>query len=331
MLNADPTDPTQLRKAEDQSQLWPTINRVGAILAITAAVGTLIGLWVQLPRIPEVHVLVLGAERLWPTLTVPGLEYQVAYNGERVDHPWKLRIRLVNTGQQTIVAAGPHTNLIHDKMIIGLTSGTRVLNITQETASFPHALVVNELGQLELRFAQWRQREDAVYSLYVSTSEVDRVPGLVISERDIIDGEVRVIGTSAQAVRAAAPLLDRTPKVVATVGRFTGLLLSAGVAGLAIVLTVVELREWIRVARWAAQHRTAISESIERDALLDEEERRRYQVHPWKYPGTLADNIPAPPDRFPMVSSWLGAIAFTVSAMIVLLGAFAQMAGIVVW
>jgi len=300
-------------------------------LAIMAAIGTLIGLWVQLPRLAEINVHVLETERLWPTLTVPGLDYQVAYNGERVDHLWKVRVRLVNTGQETIIASGPHANLVHDKMRIGLTSGTKVLNVVKETASFPHVLVLNDSGDLELRFSQWRQREEAVYSLYVSMAEAGRVPGLVIPERDIIDGEVRVTGPSAQAGRAAAPLLDHAPKIVARVGRFTAILLSGGVAGLGLVLTAVVLRDWIRVARWTVQHRVAIDESIERDPLLDDDDRRRYEQQPWKYPGTLADSVPAPPERFPMVSSWLGAIGFTVSAMIVLLGAVAQMAAIILW
>src|SRR5688500_954571 len=120
---------------------WDWFNGIAVVLGAIAAVGSLLGVWLQAKIAqPSAQFEVLSTERVYPSTSVPGIDLSATYQGEPIQNRWKLRFRGINDGDQVIVGKGTKSTLLEESITLAFDSPAKVLGIDREEGSFPHQL-----------------------------------------------------------------------------------------------------------------------------------------------------------------------------------------------
>jgi len=242
-----------------------TVTRWKDIVALFAGlaslIGVAIGLWTQVkPSKPAAELQILSANRLTPTIDLPDLTSNFMYAGAPVRDLWKLKMRFINTGSVSIIGQGAKKNILGEYLTVQFNTSLKVFGrnvydvekgsyIQPEGESFPGATLVGEGGnRIYLKFQQWRPNEEVIYSLYVVSDTIEYQPPLPkVTERDIVDGDLKVRDFTTLALKQKMSLLDRLPKFLAILGRILGYLLILGVF---VTLVIFLSLMWVRKLQW---------------------------------------------------------------------------------
>lgn len=250
-------------------KFWVSFQRIAGILALIGVVVTVLTLWFQIrTKVLGGEIQVLLADKLTPFIDVPGLESKFEYQGDSVQELWKLRLRLVNDGDLTIIGRDSRKNILGEGIILGFPVNSKVLVIVEEKkdSSFPHTLTYLKITDsngiprenenvLQLKFDQWRPEEAVVYSLYISSDVNEQGPPLPhVDERCIIDGRLAVKDLHIATGLQPKPIIERLPKPMAVTGKILGVILACLLIVGATIFFINGVYERIRIWLWKRKH-----------------------------------------------------------------------------
>ena len=137
---------------------------------------------------------ILSTDELTELPPLVSLNGQFEFEGQEVEHLWKVRSRFINAGSTTLVGSGLQSQILGDALTFEFQEGIRILNLEEEQVSQDLNVSISSTGNsFELAFGQWREGESLVAAFSVDSLEVLQFsPSFEASGRPINDGELRV-------------------------------------------------------------------------------------------------------------------------------------------
>ena len=149
----------------------------------------------------RLDVSVVRVEELTKFRRVPHLKGNFVYNGQPVDRLWEVGIVINNSGKDTLVGVGDKKDLIGDSLVFGFLKGETIIDYFEEDNEPDVDLRTINGNCFRISFKQWRPNEEYSLSFYISTGPNYRhtPTPVVISKREIIGGEIRVLPLTVAA------------------------------------------------------------------------------------------------------------------------------------
>lgn len=185
------------------------VNTLVALLSLIVAIT--IGVLQFRSKVRELTCSVISSTELTSIQQVPGLASEFTYRDKKVTHLWKLNLNLFNSGTETLVGEGQHSNLIKDGVYFNFPNETEILNIEVISVDLPIQIIQTQPNLFALKFIQWRPDERANIAIYITS--VDASPTPLIPQavgRDIVDGNVIIKNPQTQPLPKKT-LLDFLP------------------------------------------------------------------------------------------------------------------------
>ena len=124
-----------------------------------------------IPEKTEVTAQILSCGELTKYSPIAELKGHFTYAGEDVAHLWKLTVKLINSGDKTIVGEGNQKNIIGEGLNFVFPDDTRILNIEEEANTFQSTITQPEPNQIQIQFRQWRSGEYSITCFYVASDK----------------------------------------------------------------------------------------------------------------------------------------------------------------
>lgn len=277
------TQDTQNRARKELTQIFGARIPIAVASAgiIVALVFGLLAMW---PKTIELTAQVLSGDELTLPLKVRGLVGHYTYGGTEVAHLWKIRVNFVNTGDRTLVGVGPSCNVLYGALHFEFPSETRILDTETDLDQLGAVVTVYEENKLKIEFEQWRKRENLIASFFVSSEALlEQPPLLRATERQIIDGEVRVETLTGQELprRSYLDVLP-LPRPLEVTTRLVGLVFAAFMIFLGGWFFIAPYG-YIRWVRWRARYLKQFEEYVTSSSEIPKHMKEFYI----KYPGRL--------------------------------------------
>ncbi len=199
-----------------------------------------------------ITVEIVRSNELTSVQNVPNLEVQYYYKEQRVDHLWDVSIRIINTGNKTVIGKGLQKTIINDAIFLDFTEGSTILKMDiLENDPLISIASVND-NKVKLSFDQWREDEDVLIDLYLRTS-IDTLESMLphISRRDLINGEVKILDvrsevTARSMIEQFPAVIRSTIKVLAIIWGFISVIVIAAFpfGVISSVISAIRLRSW---------------------------------------------------------------------------------------
>lgn len=225
---------------------WTAIGSIASVAALLFAVSIA---WIQSKSTKKtITAQILYVQSLDVLRKDDTLKVNFSYNGKTVVAPWRMGLRLQNTGETTVVGSGRRSELIADQLRLWVTKQYQILQISVENCDFQASASVLNLESFSLKFQQWRPGESCNLAIYTtSTVRSSASPSLDIRERDLIDGDIFVVQAQDHSETSRYKRwMDSVPRPMA----FAWKLIS--VVGLAILLAIgilFPIGAWIEYSR----------------------------------------------------------------------------------
>src|SRR5262249_15929780 len=124
---------------------------------------------------------------------VPGLTSNFMFQQKQVVHLWKVLLNCINSGTETLIGDGPHSTLIKESIAFEFPNDTEILNSEVVRSDLPLAVEQKKPYEITLKFSQWRPGEQASFSLFITSKNVQTSPLLPrTTTRDIVDGKILI-------------------------------------------------------------------------------------------------------------------------------------------
>lgn len=232
-------------------------SKFGLALGILALAATIVGVVMMIrAEKTEVTAQVLSCGELTEYSPIAELKGHFTYAGEDVAHLWKLTVKLINSGDKTIVGEGNQKNIIGEGLNFVFPDDTRILNIEEEANTFQSTIMQPEPNQIQIQFRQWRSGEYSITYFYVASDkplDADPLPTTPII-RDVIDGDVVIEDLTETRPEERISLIDHLPRPLSLAGKIMGGIIAGGLTLLFIFLLVTAWMNTIKKFRWKRQY-----------------------------------------------------------------------------
>lgn len=265
------------------------------IVTVLAAVAAVAALVLQVrARRPELTVQTGSAEELTGK-HVSGLVVTSSYKGKLVDRLWKIGITITNTGDKTLIGAGPQTNLVHDQITFSYPEWATVLSADPGHKDLD-AKVSYTGNKIAVAFDQWRSKEQLQLSLDVAAPENEPdMPILVSESRAIVDGDIIVRGIVTTATKPKQLLIDSLPSAASIPTRILGI--GSCLLWAAVMLMVAGKlgSDFFRLGMWRRKFGDTYGDFLAKEFAADEPSRKRYLAKPSLLPEEKWTNFSGKP------------------------------------
>lgn len=205
-------------------------------VALLAVIGTAMSIVLQVrSKKAQLTVQISSAEELTSPKNVPDLVVTSSFRDKSVQRLWKIDLTIVNSGDRTLIGAGPQSNLIGTDISLRFSEWASILSgtIPSDDVNASVDKDAKEENKFHIKFDQWRSKEVLRLSFYVSAPEdKTQTPTILPGYRSIVDGDIVVKSVEDLTARQKQPLLDLLPpalaipaKMVAVVSCLAGALL----------------------------------------------------------------------------------------------------------
>lgn len=315
---------------------------IAVFIAICSLIAAIVGIIIQLraEKKRELTCNVLSSNELTSVSTVPGLTSRFTYNNKEVVHLWKISVSLVNSGSDTLIGQGPHTNLMSDRISFTFPDNAEILNLevtyrdmeVTVTSTGPTEVskqATSELGQANaekqpnkflLKFGQWRPGERVEVLLYVAALN-SQPSNLVPSSpsRDIVDGNIVVRSLLSGNDQKKGAFIDRLPAAVRITVKVVLSLVCLIVAPFGMIMPKYTL-DGLRWAIWKKKNLREYSKYVEGLSGISDFDRGLYAKKPFTLPKELWSDYPGdkpgiPATSITSLSDLPGAMGFSLVAI----------------
>jgi len=228
----------------------------GVVLGVLSIASALVfGILTLTPDHRELTIECLYGEELTIQPEVAGLTGTFQYMDEIVAHLWRIRLRVINTGNRSIVGVGPSCNILYGKLTLQLPDGARFMSV-EASENHPGAQLELREDYLDISFEQWPSGEELVLScLAASDISMQATPFPVPLSRQIIEGKIRVVTRGGVGQRRLSRL-DTFPGSLKAFVRFMGIValvaIIAVLGGVGIAYLYTYIRWKLSLRRFAA-------------------------------------------------------------------------------
>lgn len=234
----------------NESDTKSTSSKISSILlalvSFIATIATIYSVYLQVKsNNPNISIINISTSHLTIPPRVAGLKANYYYRDTAVSDLWKLDIIIKNTGNETIIATGPHKNILPEQGLeVTIRKGYKILDVENQNKTIPS--YVNEINDttILIKFSQWRKSEFLKLGLYLESIGKDKpFPVARLDERQIIDGKVNYTSYESSTQNHKLSLVDYIPTFISSPLRFS-LITIYSLVSLAIpIATLKELRK----------------------------------------------------------------------------------------
>lgn len=257
-------------------------------LALLAAVGTIASVVLQIrSKRPQLTVQVVSAEDLSTQTSVPDLVVTSSFRGNSVERLWKVSIKIVNSGDRTLVGSGPQSNLLGDTISFVFSDWATILTGTVDVND-PNATVdrdAKDPHKFNAKFDQWRSGEIVQIGFYLSATENhESEPEIRATGRSIVDGDIVIKDLAASMIRPKQALLDKLPAPVAGPAKLVAVLSNSFFSGLLLFFAWKSLGDGFRILIWRKKFGLDFRDFVRSRVELDEAGKAKYLAAPTTLP-----------------------------------------------
>jgi len=296
------------------------------LVGILAVVVAIVGLAIMLiPEKTEVTAQVLSCGELTEYSPIAELKGHFTYAGEDVAHLWKLTVKLINSGDKTIVGEGNQKNIIGEGINFVFPDDTRILNIEEEANTFQSAIMQPEPNQIQIQFRQWRSDEYSITCFYVASDkplDADPLPTTPII-RDIIDGDVIIEDLTETRPEERISLIDRFPRPISITGKVIGGIFAGVLAIIFVIMVPWGWKDAVPLMMWKRQHLSNFLNYLDQvEPKLSEQRKQALKKRPGRLPREFWPKFKGPkvPLKSPMFDSIATGIALTLVFLVIAFG-----------
>jgi hypothetical protein len=235
------------KRWHERANLWLTIGSL--LIAV-------LSIWIQLrTKTRELTCNIISSSELTAISQIPSLTSAFTYKGKPIVHLWKVSLLFVNSGNETLVAEGPHSTLVGDGITLGFTNQVDIVNV--EPSDNAHILKIEQpsTNTFKLKFSQWLAEEKASIVLYIASSGDYSQPLMPVSiSRDILDGRIIVRNASLTLSSKASSAIERFPAILRIPTKIVGAIL--GLFSITLGLLVPTISNWhfFRRSQWKRKY-----------------------------------------------------------------------------
>lgn len=256
------------------------IQTIGIIVAALGSIAALISAWIQIaPGKPELEARITSIEEFSSRPKIEGLVGDFTYEGEKIDRLVTLRATIINSGNKTIIGQGVQKNIIGEALSVDVPSEIKIVNAIFLSNDL-NAELSNEEKSILINFSQWRPTEAVELLLYLKAGDVKITDYLVKKERDIIDGDFRIVNAIYKNT-GKNPLVDYLPSGYVKGLKAFGYLSLVVMFPLCIMLMVEAIKAHIQASNWKKVNLNGFSLFVnEKLSFLPEEEQEQLKSDP---------------------------------------------------
>ena len=240
-----------------------------------------------------ITVEIIRSNELTSVQNVPNLEVQYYYTGQRIDHLWDVSIRIINTGNKTIIGKGLQKTIINDAIFLDFAEETTILKIDiLENDPLISIASVNN-NKVKLSFDQWREDEDVLIDLYLRTS-IDTLESMLphASRRNLIDGNIDILDVrksiDEKSVIAQSPSAIRSIiKIMAYIWLLIACVIIFGTP-FAFISSVINV---LRLRSWKQKNMEKFKIFIETNDRIDAKKKEKIIARPYQLDSELWDEF----------------------------------------
>ena len=245
-----------------------------------------------LPDATELSYIVARNALLTEVPEAEGLVGEYYFEDLRIEQLWQLEIRVVNTGNRTLVGQGQIANVLGSGLAAEVPAQFRILRADMYRNDPVASVVLDGEQGLVLSFAQWQSGEVVELVLYVEAILLTTTaePELTFAERQLVDGRVIRGPTTGDDQLRRTTLLDSSGGASAAAVRVIGsaiLGLLAVVSGTTLFLFCKDFSTGASAATEVAEYSNAVSKWLSEHPELDEDIQERLQAATGRLPGRM--------------------------------------------
>ncbi|PJZ57224.1 hypothetical protein [Leptospira barantonii] len=285
---------------------WSALGAIATVVSILVAVGSVYNQYSQKRR--EIKVEVLYVQKLNMLGSDDDLKVQFTYKRKEVVDPYRIGLRLINTGDVTLVAKGDSRNVIGDGLRLWIPKNYQIMKIIKEKCDLPLEIATLSLDSISLSFQQWKTGEFCSFSLYVTgTIKGSKIPFMELRERDIYEGTVIIEDSSTRpSDEKYKRYIDKYFGNFALIGSSYAFLVILSLDIIIFAFGIIVFGELLRNKMWKFVNNDSFIKYITSiSGKLKEEECDKYIKDPTSLPEELwkGYNGPHIPEKNPALTS----------------------------
>ncbi|MGR5307444.1 hypothetical protein [Vibrio mediterranei] len=192
------------------------LNRFSFVIAALAFVVTSYGVWEQVrDKNPEIKVSVIVQDKVTDLANIRGLVASYSFNGESIKDLWKVKVRLQNIGEKTIIGKGSKSDLIKDVLEFSFPKGFRVIDLNETKDLVSANIEPYDSRSFYVEFEQWQSDEYVDVELFLEQVDSSlESPQIKLASRSLIDGKFTLSKENPLEVMTRKSLLDLPAPIV---------------------------------------------------------------------------------------------------------------------
>lgn len=314
-----------MEKKEKNHGIFRTFPVLGVIVAfLTLIVAVITFITQSSQKKINVEAQILSSEMLTMLASEAELSAYFSYAGEEVANLWKIKIRIVNSGDKTILGTGSMKNILSDGIRFAFPDNTRILRIQKEDENFNNTLKELDNNQFQIQFRQWRRNEYLLSCFFIASEEMlNTDPFPIVKWRDIIDGDVFIKDMTRRETIEKLFLIDRFPKFISLPGIILAMILSGGFIIFLIIRIIIIWKNTIMYRKWFENYQREIINILdEAKPPISKKLKEKYlKAPPWDVPQKYINKIKGFEDMpFPDFETVKAVIFATIGIVIVIFG-----------
>ena len=228
------------------------VKNLITIITIIAGIATIFGAYLQINQSqPILEIKTISRDNLTKIPNVDGLKASYIYKNEEINSLWKIHCIITNVGNEIIIGEGNKKNIIKDYINFTLNTDFKILEIEKRSTSFPFN-INNDKNNINLSFLQWKPTESIELILYLEQLNLNILPELLTSDREIINSEIRYSTFGIENLNSEKAIYDNLPQylqpilwwlIVVIYGLF---IIIIPIAWLSEVIKYIKYMSWIK-------------------------------------------------------------------------------------
>ncbi|MCW7479363.1 hypothetical protein ND856_18835 [Leptospira bandrabouensis] len=279
-------------------------SAVGAIATVISILIAAISIFMQLSsKKRELKAEVLYIQKLNILGSDDELKAVFTYKKKEVVDPYRIGVRLSNSGEVTLLSKGDNRNVISDGIRLWLSKSYQIIKVIPESCDLPMEIKVLSYDTLSLNFQQWKVAEYCSFSIYVTgVVKSGQIPKIELRERDIHEGIVSVEDSSGRpSEEKYKRFIDKILGKYAFAFSIFAFVILIAIAILIVTFLFVSVVEVARNKIWKMSQYKAFEYFLESDEMkIPNKEKSIYLENPKLVPDEIWEKFKG--TRIPIVN-----------------------------
>lgn len=268
------------------------LERFNVIIGVMVLLVTIIGVWYQTKEeSPELTIEVVNNDELTELSSTPNLTAKFKFNGDDVNHLWKLVFRIKNTGDLTLIGRGERSNLLENYIPIGFGSDSIIIDFEINYNDLNLSVIKKDNSSIQIKFDQWLSSESALITMYIeSINGAEEKPFPLSLTRSLINGEIITHDLTSIKNKESSPPAVSYPKTILSFAKTISAIFLAISIFVVLLLAFWAPFDFYKFRLWKRKNYNLYSKHVE--GFIDSEDKEkiikhaivRYKKHPEHLP-----------------------------------------------